>query len=96
MNVDELYDLVEKYYGYKVKMRYQNSRTREVGAILYDAFCLKCSLDDRYGRFGAGIVVGNEGVITDFLGMLSGKKLLLDNKGSLITETYLREAEKLF
>ena len=38
----------------------------------------------------------DEKIITDFLGMLSGKKLLLDNKGSLITETYLREAEKLF
>ena len=68
MNVEELYDLVENYYGYKVKMRYQNSRTREVGAILYDAFCLKCSLDDRYGRFCAGIVVGKEGVIRKFLG----------------------------
>ena len=68
MNVEELYDLVENYYGYKVKMRYQNSRTREVVAILYDAFWLKCSLDDQYGRFGAGIVLGNEGIITDFLG----------------------------
>lgn len=37
-----------------------------------------------------------EEIITDFLGMLSGKKLLLDDKGSLITETSLRESEKLF
>ena len=68
MNVKELYILIENYYGYKVKMRYQNSKTREVGAILYDAFFFFFSLDDRYGMFGAGIVVGNEWVITDFLG----------------------------
>ena len=68
MNVDELYVLVENYYGYKVKMGYLNSKTKEVGAILYDAFYLKCSLDDRYGRFGAGIVVGKGGVIREFLG----------------------------
>ena len=68
MNVRELYILIKEYYGYKAKMRYMNSKTNEVVAILYDAFWLKCSLDDRCGMFGAGIVVGNEGVITDFLG----------------------------
>lgn len=31
-----------------------------------------------------------EKIIIDFLGMLSEKKLLLDDKGSLITETYLQ------
>lgn len=34
-----------------------------------------------------------ERILTDFLGMLSGKKLLLDDKGNLITENALREAE---
>lgn len=29
----------------------------------------KCSLDDQYGRFGAGLILGDEGgVLTDFLG----------------------------
>lgn len=37
-----------------------------------------------------------EKILTHFLGMLSGKKLLLDDKGNLITETSLRESEKLF
>lgn len=68
MNVEELYDLVEDFFGYKAKMRYINSATKEVACILYDSFWLKCDLDDRYGRFGAGLVIGKEGVITEFLG----------------------------
>lgn len=68
MKVECLYDLVEEFYGYKAKMRYFNSKTKEVACILYDSFWLKCNLDDQYGRFGAGIVLGNgEGVVTDFL-----------------------------
>ena len=53
MNVDELYDLVEDFFGYKAKMRYINSATKEVACVLYDSFLLKCNLDDQYGRFGA-------------------------------------------
>ena len=68
MNVKELYILIEEYYGYKVDMISIDSEKKEVAAILYDSFLLKCSLDDRYGRFGAGIVVGKEGVIRKFLG----------------------------
>ena len=68
MSVDELYDLVEEYFGYKAKMRYVNSETKEVSCILYDSFWLKCGLDAQYGRFGAGIEIGKEGVITEFLG----------------------------
>lgn len=49
-------------------MRYFNSVTNEAACILYDSFFLKCSLDDQYGTFGAGLEIGKEGVITDFLG----------------------------
>ena len=68
MTVNELYDLVEDYYGYKIHMKSLNSETKEVVGILYDAFVLKCDINDRYGRFGAGIDVGNEGTICVFLG----------------------------
>lgn len=68
MNIDELYDLVEDFFGYKANMRYLNTTTNEVACILYDSFWLKCSLDDQHGRFGAGLEIGKEGVITDFLG----------------------------
>lgn len=68
MSVIELYDLVEKFFGYKAKMKFYNFETKEVACILYDSFWLSCSLDDQYGRFGAGLETGKGGVITDFLG----------------------------
>ena len=37
-----------------------------------------------------------EKILKDFLGMLSGKELLLDDKGELIKETAMREAASLF
>ena len=70
MDVKELYTLVEEFYGYKVKMLYKNPQSKEVVCVLYNAFLLKCNINDRYGRFGAGLYFGNaEGsVITEFLG----------------------------
>lgn len=68
MTVDELYDLVEEYYGYKIKLMSINPVTKEVKGILYDSFKLKCNINDRYGRFGAGIEIGSEGMIIEFLG----------------------------
>ncbi|SEQ06196.1 hypothetical protein SAMN02910289_01153 [Lachnospiraceae bacterium RM5] len=68
MNVNELYDLVESFYGYKIHMRSLDTKTKEVVGILYDSFVLKCDINDRYGRFGAGIDIGENGFITNFLG----------------------------
>lgn len=69
MDVNKLYDLVENFYGYKIKMRYYNSETYEVFGILYDSFFLICNTNDRYGRFGAGLRFGEqEYTITEFLG----------------------------
>lgn len=68
MNTKKLYLLVEEFFGYKVKMQYINTAKCEVGGILYDTFFLTCDINDRYGRFGAGLVIGKEEVITDFLG----------------------------
>lgn len=45
-----------------------DSAKKVVTCILYDSFWLICSLDDQYGRFGAGLEIGEKGVITDFLG----------------------------
>jgi len=68
MELKQLYLLIEDFYGYKCKMRGINSKEREVYCILYDSFWLKCSLNDQYGRFGAGLEVGKDGIITEFLG----------------------------
>lgn len=46
-----------------------NSEKREVGGILYDSFFLTCNTNDQYGRFGAGIYLGEQKyTITEFLG----------------------------
>ena len=36
MTINELYDLVEAYYGYKIHMKSLNSQTNEVSGLLYD------------------------------------------------------------
>lgn len=69
MSSDKLYDLVKSFYGYKIRMLYENSETNEVLGVLYDSFFLKCNTNDRYGRFGAGICYGEQSyTITEFLG----------------------------
>lgn len=83
MEAKELYILVEDFFGYKANMRYLNSRTKEVGCILYDSFLLKCSLDDQYGRFGAGLEISSEVVLTRFL----GKKCSLNSDEKSIKES---------
>ena len=76
MNLMEIYCFIEEFFGYKCKMYGMNSDKKEVMALLYDSFMLKCDINDRYSRFGAGIAVGNgEIMITEFL----GKRCSLDN-----------------
>lgn len=67
--LEDLYNLVKNLFDYKCKMIGIDSEKMEVNAILYDSFFLKCNIDDRYGRFGAGICFGEqEYTITEFLG----------------------------
>lgn len=68
MDINALYNLVENFFGHKAKMRELHSVKKEVTCLLYDSFLLVCSLDDRYGMFGAGLVIGKDEVITEFLG----------------------------
>lgn len=68
MSINELYDLVEDFFGYKAKMRYLDSTSKEIACILYNSFWIKCDLDDQYGRFRVGLEIGKEDVITEFLG----------------------------
>lgn len=84
METKRLYLLIKDFFTYKVKMQYMNTEKREVGGILYDSFYLICSLDDQYGRFGAGICLGERKyVITNFL----GKTCSLNSDEESITES---------
>lgn len=60
MTTEQLYRLVEDFFGYKCHMRGLNSEKKQVFCVLYDSFWLECDLDDRYGRFGIGIKIGKE------------------------------------
>jgi len=69
MDVEKLYDIIENYFGYKGDMNYMDVEGKEVGCVLYNAFLLKCDVNDRYGRFGSGIIIGDGGqLLTEFLG----------------------------
>ena len=68
MDVKELYKLVQEYYGFKAEMRSINSETKEVNFFLYGSFSVICSVGDRYGCFGAGIVMPDGQRLTTFLG----------------------------
>lgn len=69
MTVDELYELVEEFFGCKIKMQGMSSEKKTVFGLLYDSFFLECNVNDRYGRFGAGLRFGEqEYTITNFLG----------------------------
>ncbi len=98
MSVNELYDLIKDYYGYKIHMRSLNSETKEVVGVLYDAFILKCNINDRYDRFGAGINVGNGDIITVFLGkqcsLNSDKKSIQDSLKNIDEYCRLRLPDK--
>lgn len=67
--LEDLYNLVRDFFEYKCKMIGIDSEKMEVSAILYDSLFLKCNINDRYGRFGAGVCFGEqEYTITEFLG----------------------------
>lgn len=80
MTVKELYLLIEDYYGYRIRMLGIDSQKKEVFGVLYDSFLLRCDLNDRYERFGAGIEIANGVMQSVFL----GKTLSLNNDESSI------------
>ena len=55
METFELYDVVSRYYGYKIRNMYMDESKKEVGGLLYDSFFLRCNVNQRYGCFGGGI-----------------------------------------
>jgi len=68
MDVNELYNLVKLYYGYKIHMREIDYEKKLVIGVLYDAFIFECDVNGRYGTFEAGIHIGNGVTVFDYLG----------------------------
>ena len=68
MDVETLHYLVRDFFGFKCSKSGMNDQTKEVKCMLYDSFWLICSLDNRYGAFGAAIEIGKNALVTEFLG----------------------------
>jgi hypothetical protein len=68
MEAKELSKLLRDFFGNKAKSIYINSAKKEVTCTLYNSFIFRCGLGDRYGQFGGGIHIGENFVITEFLG----------------------------
>lgn len=54
MTLDQIYDFLEKYYGYKASLLLQWNGKKEIDFILYDSFSITCGFDE-YGAFKARI-----------------------------------------
>ena len=80
MTLDQIYDFIEKYYGYKVFLIGQNNEKQEIYFILYDSFSITCGLDE-HGSFGATINLPNNLATTYFLGFECS--LVENNKKSI-------------
>jgi hypothetical protein len=65
MSLNELYDLVLEFFGYKASNVFKYPKAGDVGCMLYDSFEFMCGLDDQYGSFGASIYIGSHNILTD-------------------------------
>ena len=80
MTLDQLYDFIEKYYGYKANTILKWDSKQEIDFILYDSFSITCGLDE-HGSFGATINLPNNLATTYFLGFECS--LVENNKKSI-------------
>jgi hypothetical protein len=84
METRDLLKLVRDFFGNKAKKIYIDSHKREVTCTLYDSFVFVCGFSDRYEQFGGGIHIGENLVITDFL----GERLSLNGDKKSITKSF--------
>ncbi len=67
MDLDELYNLIETFFSYKVQLIGQWNKKQEIDLILYDSFSITCGFDE-HGSFGAKLNLPNNLATTYFLG----------------------------
>ena len=69
MKPTELYNFIRDYYGFKYcALGYKRFEKCDVFGILYDAFYVRFKVDEISDTFIATLEIGQDGVITDFLG----------------------------
>jgi hypothetical protein len=65
MSMDELYELVLEFFGYKVNPISLNDKNQEIECILYDSLAFRCGFDDQYGSFDGVIYVGPKQTVSE-------------------------------
>lgn len=68
LDIFDLYKLVLSFFDKKASLPSLAETDKEVECVLYDSFVFKCSLDDRYGYFGAGIMIDKDHLVCNILG----------------------------
>lgn len=59
MEFEEFSNLIIEYFGYKLSFHCLDYDTKTIECVLYESFALELSIGDRYGVFGASIMLGN-------------------------------------
>jgi len=84
LNIYQIHDLLQSFYEHRYSMVELNEEKEKIKFILYDAFQIRCSIDDQYRYFGIGLEIGKKNVTTTFL----GKKRSLNNDYESIKESF--------
>ncbi|MDR3260132.1 MAG: hypothetical protein LBT51_11035 [Fusobacteriaceae bacterium] len=87
MNVDQLYDLIKDYYGYKSQFFSLYSKGKYVKCILYNSFELKCGIEENEKSIKAVIKINDNVEIEGFL----DQKFSSNNNESSIKQLLQRD-----
>ena len=83
-HLDDLKVIIQKHFRYKAKLSFKDSSKRELHFVLYQAFEVVFSLDERYNSFGAGIIIGTNCIVSH---EILGKKISLNSDLKSVTES---------
>lgn len=58
-DLKSLMNIIDRYYGDKSKRVSVSIENKSLQYLLYNSFEVKFQIGERYGEFGAGIIIGN-------------------------------------
>ncbi|MEI3614492.1 hypothetical protein [Pseudogracilibacillus sp. SO30301A] len=86
LSIKDVYFLVLNYYENKITNPMLNSQKGEMSFVLYDSFTFKLSVEERYGVFGAGLIIDSNQVLLEVL----GEPLAINNDKDSIVNTLIK------
>ncbi len=84
LNIEEIFILVDEFFGHKLTSRSLNLDDNELQIVLYDSFVFEFSVDDRYEVFGAGLKLFDGQLLLSVL----GESLAINNDEKAIIGTF--------